>query len=139
MHVRQGQRIRMPFHCGDVPVHAAPGKRGRLIRLQVQGQVPARSTRMACRLKEDTASERGASMECEQATQQGWDPAGSSGIQDHGRGMASAWHINVINTYLVFQGDRRGNCEQQIGQLDKPEEGCVNTHDTYTILRTALG
>ena len=22
-----------------------------------------------------------------------WDPAGSSGIQDHGRGMASAWHI----------------------------------------------
>ena len=39
----------------------------------------------------------------------------------HGRGMASAWHINVINTYLVFQGDRRGNCEQQIGQLDKPE------------------
>ena len=45
----------------------------------------------------------------------------------------------MFNTYLVFQGDRRENFEQQIGQLDKPEEGCVNTHDTYTILRTALG
>ena len=29
----------------------------------------------------------------------------------------------MFNTYLVFQGDRRENFEQQIGQLDTPGGG----------------